>query len=676
MRQFICIFAAAALLCAVEPSAALPESTFANEIIPESDSFDMEVKTPGIELLQAIGDTDAALDAAYDQAMEVADDSDDQREDVEDTTAAIQEDSEVETTKAKPTNTYGWWETNMVELKSGLSSSKSCITKPHLSFETPKLPKPEPIKSLQHFSSLCAPEIKVKEEKKTKESAAKENKSKRCEAAGKSATAATKKSEKLSKKLAKSFATANELKTKLADTSKESKDKMQKKTKEDAHKMEVKTGEAATKSAQESSVKKVGIESKTKKMSQMASEVTFKKKNMNHETRYKIYVGWKQHVKKEKALKAANVTATIAEEKRCKANDIKRDAEQKTREKKRKKAAEVDSKNAITEEKNIKADALKQAKEACKKGQVSEAQKSKEKKDKEAAQKVQEAAVSQERGMKEGAEKKATTHVKVKKPHKAVKHKVKAVSEESRTKRGKETIAKMKKLRAALKGANELYNKTSTTNAEKKAKCAEGVERSKKMLKAQKLKTAKANEMDSKELKHKSKKMQKEKDAKAAAAADPYNQAELISKSVLKMKNMYHSEKEKEAKTIKSTKEACDKKYKKLENEGHRKERDSKNRMNTLNMTMTRAMERGEKSQCRATLTVTEMANKAEEKFWTGKVGEMQKAVSQCAENDKASKSQAIFEVCRAAAEDLSAASSRSKEMLTTAKEVEDEEDA
>jgi len=277
--------------------------------------------------------------------------------------------------------------------------------------------------------------------------------------------------------------------------------------------------------------------------------------------------------------------------------------------------------------------------------------------------------------MKEGAEKKATTHVKVK-PHKAVKHKVKAVSEESRTKRGKETIAKMKKLRAALKGANELYNKTSTTNAEKKAKCAEGVERSKKMLKAQKLKTAKANEVDSKELKHKSKKMQKEKDAKAAAASDPYNQAELISKSVLKMKNMYHSEKEKEAKTIKSTKEACDKKYKKLENEGHRKERDSKNRMNTLNMTMTRAMERGEKSQCRATLTVTEMANKAEEKFWTGKVGEMQKAVSQCAENDKASKSQAIFEVCRAAAEDLSAASSRSKEMLTTAKEVEDEEDA
>merc|ERR1719191_461786 len=110
--------------------------------------------------------------------MEVADDSDDQREDVEDTTAAIQEDSEVETTKAKPTNTYGWWETNMAELKSGLSSSKSCITKPHPSFETPKLPKPEPIKSLQHFSSLCAPEIKVKEEKKTKESAAKENKSK------------------------------------------------------------------------------------------------------------------------------------------------------------------------------------------------------------------------------------------------------------------------------------------------------------------------------------------------------------------------------------------------------------------------------------------------------------------------------------------------------------------
>merc|ERR1712232_645744 len=312
-------------------------------------------------------------------------------------------------------------------------------------------------------------------------------------------------------------------------------------TKEDAHKMEVKTGEAATKSAQESSVKKVGIESKTKKMSQMASEVTFKKKNMNHETRYKIYVGWKQHVKKEKALKAANVTATIAEEKRCKANDIKRDAEQKTREKKRKKAAEVDSKNAITEEKNIKADALKQAKEVCKKGQVSEAQKSKEKKDKEAAQKVQEAAVSQERGMKEGAEKKATTHVKVKKPKNHVKHKVKAVSEETRTKRGKETIAKMKKLRAALKGANELYNKTSTTNAEKKAKCAEGVERPKKMLKAQKLKTAKANEMDSKELKHKSKKMQKEKDAKAAAAADPYNQAELISKSVLKMKNMYHS---------------------------------------------------------------------------------------------------------------------------------------
>merc|ERR1711977_380122 len=263
-------------------------------------------------------------------------------------------------------------------------------------------------------------------------------------------------------------------------------------------------------------------------------------------------------------------------------------------------------------------------------------------------------------GMKEGAKKKATTHVKVKQPKNHVKDKVKAVSEETRTKRGKETIEKMKKLRSALKGANELYNKTSTSNAEKKAKCAAGVERSKKNLEAQKLKAKQANEKDSKELTLKNKKLQKEKDAKAAAASDPYNQAELISKSVLKMKNMYHSEKEKEAKTIKATKEACDKKYKKLENEGHRKERDSKNRMNTLNMTMTRAMERGEKSQCRATLTV----------------GEMQKAVSQCAENDKASKSQAIFEVCRAAAEDLSAASSRSKEMLTTAKEVEDEEDA
>merc|ERR1712057_158049 len=165
--------------------------------------------------------------------------------------------------------------------------------------------------------------------------------------------------------------------------------------------------------------------------------------------------------------------------------------------------------------------------------------------------------------------------------------------------------------------------------------------------------------------------------AKAAAASDPYNQAELISKSVLKMKNMYHSEKEKEAKTIKATKEACDKKYKKLENEGRRKERDSKNRMNTL--TMTRAMERGEKSQCRAALTVTKMANKAEEKFWTGKVGEMEKAVSQCAENDKSSKAQAIFEVCRAAAEDLSAASSKSKALFetpATKEQVEDEDDA
>merc|ERR1719158_214792 len=99
----------------------------------------------------------------------------------------------METPKAEPSNTYGWWETNMVELKS--KPSASCITKPRLTFEVPKLAKPKPIKSLQHFSTLCAPEIKVKEEKKTKESAAKENKSKRCEAAGKSATAATKKSE-------------------------------------------------------------------------------------------------------------------------------------------------------------------------------------------------------------------------------------------------------------------------------------------------------------------------------------------------------------------------------------------------------------------------------------------------------------------------------------------------
>jgi len=155
--------------------------------------------------------------------------------------------------------------------------------------------------------------------------------------------------------------------------------------------------------------------------------------------------------------------------------------------------------------------------------------------------------------------------------------------------------------------------------------------------------------------------MQKEKDAKAAAAADPYNQAELISKSVLKMKYMYHSEKEKEAKTVAATKEACDKKYKKLENEGHRKEKDSKNRMNVLNMTMTKQIERGEKSQCRATITVSELANKAEERFWRGKVEEMQKHISESQQQDEASKKQAIHEVCRAAAEDLNSAMSKSR---------------
>merc|ERR1711903_375979 len=117
-------------------------------------------------------------------------------------------------------------------------------------------------------------------------------------------------------------------------------------------------------------------------------------------------------------------------------------------------------------------------------------------------------------------------------------------------------------------------------------KCKEAVKKSEKSLKQQKEKVKKANE-----------------------AADPYNQAELISKSVLKMKDMYHSEK---------AKEACAKKYKKLENEGHEKENESKTKMSTLKETMQATIEKAEKTQCKKTLKSSELSNKAEEKFWAG----------------------------------------------------------
>jgi len=170
----------------------------------------------------------------------------------------------------------------------------------------------------------------------------------------------------------------------------------------------------------------------------------------------------------------------------------------------------------------------------------------------------------------------------------------------------------------------------------------------------------KASEAAKKEQKTKKEKATKEKEHKATEAADPYNQAELISKSVLKMKAMYHSEKEKESKSAKATKEACDKKYKKLEDEGHSKESKSKAKLNALDTTMKATIEKAEKTQCKKTLKSSELSNKAEEKFWSGKIAELNANVAKCEKQGAEAQKKAIHEVCEAAAEDVVAAMAKS----------------
>merc|ERR1712070_318629 len=128
---------------------------------------------------------------------------------------------------------------------------------------------------------------------KTKEKAAKELKTKRCEVAGKSA-----KSENLNKKLEKSFKEAKELKKKLGETNKENEKKLEKKIKEGAKNLEKKSGEA-----------------KKKHESELAS-----KEVVSDSAREKCYKGWEKHIKKEKALKEADVKRKLAEEKKCKAD--------------------------------------------------------------------------------------------------------------------------------------------------------------------------------------------------------------------------------------------------------------------------------------------------------------------------------------------------------------------
>merc|ERR1712070_973925 len=558
--------------------------------------------------MQDIDTTNAALDQAYDEAMASVAESDEQRGQLEKQTESIQEDAPVVKAKAAPKNTYGWWEVNQIQLKS--KPAEQCISAPNPEYEVPQLEAPEK-EGREHFADMCSGELRSKKEKKTKEKAAKELKTKRCEVAGKSAKSASAKSENLNKKLEKSFKEAKELKKKLGETNKENEKKLEKK----------------------------------KQASELAS-----KEVVSDSAREKCYKGWEKHIKKEKALKEADLKRKLAEEKKCKADDAEKKVKGKGAEGKKKKAAEVAAKDAAKDEKKIKESAMKKAKEACKKGEYSDTQKSFEERNKVSAEKTQKAATLEEKAIKERAAKNVHSKKKV----------VVKPSESTHKTRCKETVVKMRHLRTALEDANELYAKTSSGQSEKKEKCKDAVEKSEKKLEKQKERVKKASEAAKKDLKTKKEKATKEKEHKATEAADPYNQAELISKSVLKMKAMYHSEKEKESKSAKATKEACDKKYKKLEDEGHSKESKSKAKLNALDTTMKATIEKAEKTQCKKTLKSSELSNKAEEKFWSGKIAELNANVAKCEKQGAEAQKKAIHEVCEAAAEDVVAAMAKS----------------
>jgi len=504
---------------------------------------------------------------------------------------------------------------------------------------------------LKHFSDLCYEEIKLKQEKKSKESENKESKNKKLAVAQQAASAATQKSEVLSKKLKKAFDEANELRGKIADNKKEADEKVAAKTKEATEKLQAASDEKQQKVTEAANKKDLTLE----KNSKSVAEQLYKKKHLDDEMRVKIYDGWKQHLAKVDQMRKANITATIAEERKCKAEESELVMKHQVREAARKKAAASQAAHAAEYEKTIKESAMKTAQESVSKGQVTAEQATKEKQRKTSVESAEKQAQAQEKSGKEGnkkAAKKAAQKATAKAPSPTPTPAPKVV-EETRTKRVKETVQKMKTLRAALTNANEMYNKTSHNNAEKKAKCAETVTKSKEKVTKTKESAAKSTESEAKEQKIKKYEAEKEKNAKAVVAANPYNHAEKISKSVLDMKSLFEKEKEKEAKAVDAVRAHDQKKYEVLQNEASSKERTFKHTINTLNATLQNKMEVHEKAQCMESFRQSEKNNKLEEHFWNGRVNDLKAQITKVHTFDEDEKRHAVMQVCEAAADDL-----------------------
>merc|ERR1711988_1016472 len=520
----------------------VPEAS--ETILAEMDTKSTGKSVVGMKLLQEMAAGNKALDEAFEGAKVWATNADNERLQLEEKAS--------EDTLDEDHTGYGWWNVNELQLLQKPPKTATCDTKPDPSYTVVNASLATHIGYLKKYGTLCKDEIAVK--------------------------AADKKSKTIGVKLAAALKKNTELKVKCGKKSKKLRKKFIKQTKESVAKVKSKSTEADTKAYKESATKKVHAEKTKKKV----NEVLFKKNHIDDEMRSKIYKGWELHLKKEKKTKKAKTTAIVAEEKKCKASDVEKAAKSKKTELGAKKAAEAHAKERITKESARKEKSKKLAKETFGKGKISVQKKCKELKAKNAAEKKSKAAYSKELLTKEKTDKEATVKHKKKlagkKTH--INKKIIAAKEaaikESRNKRVKETVHKMRTLRVALKGANELYNKTSSTSIEKKNKCEGKVKKSHEAL-------TKAHESN-KKTKEKCSKTKSSKEAAKKSAeqkqknfdANPYNSAKRIADKVLKMNTMWTNQKEKETKKIKGMKESCAKNYTKVTTERDAKESASK----------------------------------------------------------------------------------------------------
>jgi len=641
MRAFLLVLAVSAVALSFG-SSELFEETW--HVTPETALVEIEEPTGpsvvGMKLLQDMAEGNQALDEAASGAQKWAASADAERMDLENQAAevSLEEDH----------TGYGWWNVNELSL---LQKPPTCDTVPAPHYKIVNNTLATHMTYLHHYGTLCKDEIAVKDaERKSKEKMLKSKKN-ACEKTRKKVEKANKKSKAIGVKLADALKKNTELKVKCGKKSKALHQKFQKQTKESVAKVKVNASEATSKHIQEVSVKKTGSEKNNKKM----NEVVFKKNHIDNEMRAKIYKGWEVHLKKEKKTKKAKTTAIVAEEKKCKASDVEKAAKAKKTELGSKKQAEKVAKERVSKESARKSRAKKTAKEVFKKGKTSVQKKCKELRTKSSAEKAAKTKHSKELLTKETTDKESTTKhkkaVSTQKTH--LNKKIIAAKEanikESRNKRVSETVQKMRKLRVALKGANELYNKTSSTSIEKKNKCEGKVKKSHEAL-------TKAHESN-KKTKEKCSKTKSSKEAAKKVAekkqkkidSNPYNDATRIANKVLKMNKMWTLQKEKEAKKIKSMKESCAKNYTKVTAERDDKESAAKRSLSVMKEKYTKKAEKSQKYYCKTEQVQTAKNNAAEDKFWTGKINVLKADFAAVEKQDVANQHSAVLGVCQAA---------------------------